>query len=816
MSRTTRHNTELHFYSPRLLEKLRTLLKVKTALVEAPAGFGKSTAVWDRLNDARQKGSRVIPLLCHEEPAADIWRRFCAAIGEISPQTASALSSFGVPDQDTAGAAAAPLAELDCGEETCLLLDDFQKWEPRLPRAIWKELLRHESEKLHLIVVSWPLEGYREELNGRWERLCIDGGDLRLSAGEILLYFKAAGFTLAPGEEEEAERLTGGWIMPLRLQMLHYRERGRFLQEADTEALFRRMIWERLDAREQDCLLRLSPFDRFTLPQARDILGIDGLPDWAVKLLDRHIFISRAAAEQSYEPHSLLLDFVRARRETLTQERRREILEHAAAWSAAHGDLLRAFELYQRLGEYEKILALDLISVELGELPAPKRDQLLHDVVARLTGELIRRYPMAVLNLAFELFAAGDIPAHCALCARMEAEFSQIPEAEGRDRLLGEIELLRSFQHYNDIEAMSASHRRALELIGGPASLVRLDAMWSMENPSVLFMFHREAGALDRELGSMKKCFPHYLALTNGHGSGADTVMGGEVFLMRGELAAASDAAGRALGQAALKKQTSVKLAALCLKGRIAILEGDAKQLRNILDELGALTKHGAQRSERVEAGLARSLLMGLLGRPAEMEPWLKNGEIEGGRVMIPAVPFAQTVYGSWLLQTGGSPAMAEFLARGLAMASALNCLTAAIYLRLYEAVELLRAQRLGHAAAALKETLALALPDRLCLPFAEWYEEIEPILEKCCTPSEAATIRELAERQAAGRKNILCGQRFTLSEAELIVAKCAARGMHNAEIAEELNLSPNTIKKHLKSIFKKLGIEDRRNIPAL
>ncbi|MCD8163727.1 MAG: helix-turn-helix transcriptional regulator [Synergistaceae bacterium] len=183
---------------------------------------------------------------------------------------------------------------------------------------------------------------------------------------------------------------------------------------------------------------------------------------------------------------------------------------------------------------------------------------------------------------------------------------------------------------------------------------------------------------------------------------------------------------------------------------------------------------------------------------------------------MIPAVPFAQTVYGSWLLQTGCSPATAEFLAQGLAMAAALNYLTAAIYLRLYEAVELLRAQRLGHAASSLKETLALALPDRLYLPFAEGYEEIEPILEECCATSEATAIRGLAERLAAGRKDILCGHRFTLSEAELLVAKCAARGMHNAEIAEELNLSPNTIKKHLKSIFKKLGIEDRRDIPTL
>jgi DNA-binding NarL/FixJ family response regulator len=50
--------------------------------------------------------------------------------------------------------------------------------------------------------------------------------------------------------------------------------------------------------------------------------------------------------------------------------------------------------------------------------------------------------------------------------------------------------------------------------------------------------------------------------------------------------------------------------------------------------------------------------------------------------------------------------------------------------------------------------------------------------------------------------------KRLTRRESEII--RCVAMGMRNAEVAEQLSLSENTVKTHMTNIFHKLGIRDR------
>jgi DNA-binding NarL/FixJ family response regulator len=50
--------------------------------------------------------------------------------------------------------------------------------------------------------------------------------------------------------------------------------------------------------------------------------------------------------------------------------------------------------------------------------------------------------------------------------------------------------------------------------------------------------------------------------------------------------------------------------------------------------------------------------------------------------------------------------------------------------------------------------------------------------------------------------------KRLTRRESEII--RCVAMGMRNAEVAEQLSLSENTVKTHLTNIFQKLGIRGR------
>ena len=51
------------------------------------------------------------------------------------------------------------------------------------------------------------------------------------------------------------------------------------------------------------------------------------------------------------------------------------------------------------------------------------------------------------------------------------------------------------------------------------------------------------------------------------------------------------------------------------------------------------------------------------------------------------------------------------------------------------------------------------------------------------------------------------------LSPREKEVARLAARGYSNAQIAEELFISVETVKRHMATIFEKLGIESRREL---
>ena len=48
------------------------------------------------------------------------------------------------------------------------------------------------------------------------------------------------------------------------------------------------------------------------------------------------------------------------------------------------------------------------------------------------------------------------------------------------------------------------------------------------------------------------------------------------------------------------------------------------------------------------------------------------------------------------------------------------------------------------------------------------------------------------------------------LSAREAEVLKLVGRGITNAEIAQELFISPNTVNRHLNSVYRKLGVNSR------
>jgi LuxR family maltose regulon positive regulatory protein len=118
----------------------------------------------------------------------------------------------------------------------------------------------------------------------------------------------------------------------------------------------------------------------------------------------------------------------------------------------------------------------------------------------------------------------------------------------------------------------------------------------------------------------------------------------------------------------------------------------------------------------------------------------------------------------------------------------------------------------------SLKRALKLAETNRLLLPIALQWAWIKPLLRG--DAALAATVEGLFEaahdvRGGARAQPPGNGQPAPvfvekLSGRELEVLRLASKMLTTAEIAEEMYLSVNTVKSHLKSIFRKLGTSHR------
>ncbi|OUN44066.1 helix-turn-helix domain-containing protein [Enorma massiliensis] len=143
------------------------------------------------------------------------------------------------------------------------------------------------------------------------------------------------------------------------------------------------------------------------------------------------------------------------------------------------------------------------------------------------------------------------------------------------------------------------------------------------------------------------------------------------------------------------------------------------------------------------------------------------------------------------------------------------------IYLRLVAVMDLVSLRRVDEARAHLLAAWELAHPDGLIEGFAEHHGLLGGMLEavvKPAWPDDFRRIIDITYRFSAGWRRVhnpATGDDVAdnLTTTEFAASMLAARDWTNAQIAEHLGVSVNTVKSCLSASMRKLGVSSRRDL---
>lgn len=803
------------YISERLQKSLQPVSNSALTAITAPMGYGKTTAVnWYLSRLAKDSQALLIRISIYSQNLSIFWKSVQNA---FSFAGLNFLENYDCPEDE---ASAGFLTEILCYQlekcENCyVFIDDFHLLKDDRATTFLCRMAGRIPEKVHLIVASrnhFISDDWIVRLGGRLHRIEID--DLRLNSGELSAYIRRCGTSMTDSQLEQLLKSSEGWFAAVYLNLCSFSKSGELPgKTSDIYQMFSASMLNPLPEDRKEFLSAMGLADEFTEEMAEFITKREDVHQILKMLTRQNAFVTCLNDGQTYRFHHMMKECAFRAFRTLDDSRQAFYYERYGAWYEKHGAYIHALSAYRRNQNFAAILRV--VQKDAGILLASLKPEEVLEVLNRCPVSVLKEYPLAILVLMRCMFNWKNIPKMLELKELLLAsirEHPKLPEEE-RGNLLGECDLIQSFLMYNDISRMSQFHRSASEKMTRPAISIRSDGGWTFGSPSVLMMFHRKSGDLDKELEEMNQCMPHYYKITNGHGQGAETIMSAEAHFMRGNFVDAHIALEKAYTQIQGNGQESIALCCDFLAQRLSIcmdikmrntfeerrkelLQGHNTTWVNIFDSTCAYYYAVTGQTERIPALFGAHMLstVNFLAPGRPMMEMIEN-----------QVYLAQEEYSKVI---GRSESI-------LAMCQALHYDLVALHVQ----IQLLAANwKLGKTEQALellRRSLSQAFPDGILMPFVENYPYIEEFLKGSFFGINENFLfritrmgKEWEMRCDQLKKEEAYPPVFkVLSDRELEITELMAKHMSNKEIAQSLFLSEGTVKQYINQIYSKLQI---------
>ncbi len=822
---------------------------------------GRRTAAWLSLEQS-------------DNQPTSFWTYLIGALQTVAPGVGvGALSTLQSTQPPIEVVLASLLNDLSAlSYEIVLVLDDYHVVDASDVHDGVVFLLDHLPPQLHLVITSRadpPLRLAR--LRARGELAEIRAGDLRFTPDEAATYFnEVMGLDLEAREIAVLESRTEGWIAALQLAALSMQGRR---DVADFVAAFAgddryivdylvEEVLQRQPERIRGFLLQTSVLETLSAALCNAVTRQDDGKAMLEALERGNLFVVPLDDRRRwYRYHHLFRDVLRAH---LIEERPDDVAElhrRASEWYEQNGERPEAIRHALAARDFGR--AADLVELAWPALRRNRQEAMLRGWLAALPDELLRNRPVLSNAYAGVLLVSGELDGvdarlrdaerwlDASEAPRVQAAGIVVVDEEEFRRLPGSVALHRAGHALalGNLAETAKHARRALDhaleddhLSRGGATAILGLAAWAIGDLETAHRTYaagmagvQRAGHIsglvgraitlaDIRIAQGRLCealrtYEHALQLATEQDAGvlgatADMYVGmSELHCERNDLDAATQDLRKSheLGEQSGFPQNRYRWRVAM--ARILEARGDLDGALDLLHEAEPLYMSDLSPNVRPIAALKARVNV-RQGRVGEAVGWAREQGLATDDDLSYLREFEHITLARLLLARGSVSEATQLLERLLRAADEGARNGSVIEILVLQA---LAYQMRGNNPAALvplERALRLAEPEGYVRMFVDEGPPMAALLEAAAKRGIAAEYaRQLlkafgkAEDRSAANQVLI----EPLSERELDVLRLLGTDLVGPEIASQLMVSLNTVRTHIKSIYTKLGVNNRR-----